>query len=324
MNMSIEQINLIGSKCPICRTRVTKIISKEIRRGNGIVCYCQQCDHGFLLKNPIPNVKAYYSDGYREEYSHNSKPSSTSPEELFSVYVNYQEDRLKKLLPFLKPDTNFLEIGASAGQFLSHIKNKVKKVNAIELDRACCQFLKTSIGVDIDSEYLEDSKFYKEKYDVVCSFQVIEHTEDPINFLRSIKSVTNSNSVVFIEAPNLYDPLISVWNISAYQKFYYHNAHLHYFTEASLKMAAVAAGFEINQIEIDYTQDYNLLNHLHWIMNNGPQSDCHMGLSEVNLSGPEGEITSWLNSEMQELNKKYIQMLVSKKCTSNLLMKIKC
>lgn len=314
----------IESRCPICNGLTTKIISNEIRRGEGEVGYCENCEHGFLSKHPISDLKAYYGEGYREEYSHNAEPAPISPQELHSVYKNYQVDRLQKILPFLNDNSNFLEIGASAGQFISHIINRVNTVSAVELDQACCQFLKSKFGIEVESEYLEDSRFFKEKYDVVCSFQVIEHTEDPVKFLKSIKSVTHEKSVIFIEAPNLHDPLISIWGVPAYQKFYYHNAHLHYFTEASLKKIALESGFNINQIEVGYTQDYNILNHLHWIMNNSPQSDCHVGLSKINIQGLDSEITSWINLEMRALNERYIQMLINKKSTSNLLMKITC
>ena len=58
-------------------------------------------------------------------------------------------------------------------------------------------------------------------------------------------------------------------------------------------------------------------------MNDGPQADCHVGLSEINLRGPTQEIAAWLTEEMRAVNRKYIAKLIAAKCTSNMLMKLR-
>jgi hypothetical protein len=85
---------------------------------------------------------------------------------------------------------------------------------------------------------------------------------------------------------------------------------------------AIDAGFRPDQIEISFSQDYNILNHLHWVMNNGPQADCHIGLGPINFTGRDQELANWLSGEIEVLNKKYLQKLISKKVTSNIMMKL--
>jgi hypothetical protein len=85
---------------------------------------------------------------------------------------------------------------------------------------------------------------------------------------------------------------------------------------------AIGAGFRPDQIELSFAQDYNILNHLHWVMNNGPQANCNVGLSEIRLNGPNKEISGWLSEEMKLLNSKYIAKLTAAKCTSNIMMKL--
>jgi 2-polyprenyl-3-methyl-5-hydroxy-6-metoxy-1,4-benzoquinol methylase len=308
--------------CPLCASATSEIIAEKLRRGNGSVAYCAVCEHGFLIHNQAINAKEYYGEQYRQEYSHNAEAAATHAREIYTVYKEYQQERLAHISPHLNSNTRLLEIGASAGQFLVHIKDKVSQVNAIELDKACCAFLSSEHGIEADCEFLESSRFADLAYDIVCAFQVIEHVEHPVAFLKTLQHATKHGGAIYVEAPNLQDPLLSVWDVPAYQQFFYHSAHLHYFTESSLTKVAIDAGFRPDQIELHFSQDYNILNHLHWVMNNGPQTDCTIGLSEISLRGQNHEIANWLSEEMKVLNRKYIAKLTAAKCTSNILMKL--
>jgi 2-polyprenyl-3-methyl-5-hydroxy-6-metoxy-1,4-benzoquinol methylase len=309
--------------CPLCHTSTNSVLATELRRGAGIVYYCDTCNHGFLLPDQAIDAKKYYAENYRQEYSHNSEAAPTNAREIFDVYRNYQRDRLEVISPFLRETSSLLEVGASSGQFLVNMKDRIKQVHAIELDKACCSFMQKELGIRADSEFLRESMFAGEKYDVVCSFQVMEHVVNPVSFLQELHQSVKKGGTIFVEVPNLKDPLLSVWNVSSYQKFFYHSAHLHYFTENSLRKVAIDAGFMPDQIEISFTQDYNILNHLNWVMNNAPQANCIVGLSEIELNGTNQEISNWLTGEMRRLNDEYIGKLVSAKATSNLMMVIK-
>lgn len=324
MNQTTDQQSAHpAAACPLCASKTSEILAHQLRRGNGTVRYCPACDHGYLAQEHMVDAKEYYGELYRQEYSHNAEAAATNAREIYRVYKDYQQDRLHHISPHLTASSRLLEVGASAGQFLVHIKDTVGEVNAIELDKACYAFLGSELGIEADAEFLENSRFAGQTYDVACAFQVIEHVEQPVEFLKTLRQATKKGGTIFIEAPNLRDPLLSVWDVPTYRKFFYHSAHLHYFTETSLRKVALDAGFRPDQIEISFTQDYNLLNHLHWIMNNGPQADCHVGLSEINLCGPNQEIAAWLTEEMRALNRKYIAKLVAAKCTSNMLMKLR-
>jgi len=323
--MKIDQktkVSLTRATCPLCKEETDLVLASELRRGSGVVYYCRSCQHGFLEQKETIDSKKYYAEEYRQEYSHNAEAAATNAREIFDVYRNYQHERLLAIKPFLDTTTKLLEVGASSGQFISHILGEVAQISAIELDKACCDFLTNELSIDTDSEFLRDSKFANDVYDVVCSFQVMEHVEEPVTFLNDLRQSTKTGGTIFVEVPNLHDPLLTVWDIKSYQKFFYHSAHLQYFTETSLRKVAEDAGFLSDEIEISFTQDYNLLKHLHWIMNDGPQANCHIGFSEIALHGDDKEISSWLTHEMQKLNKQYIEKLISAKSTSNIMMRL--
>lgn len=321
MNTNMNKTD--SGHCPLCNQASISVLTHSLRRGKGKVLHCPACDHGFLIQDKQVDAKQFYAEEYRQEYSHRAEESKTNARELFDVYKLYQKGRLDIISPLLKSDTRLLEVGASSGQFLWHVKERVRQVHAIELDKACCKFLEQELQIPADDEYLENSCFTGEQYNIVCAFQVIEHVEDPVKFLHTLVEVTVLGGDILLEVPNLYDPLLSVWNVPAYETFYYHSAHLHYFSESSLRKVAREAGFTDSDIEINYTQDYNLLNHLHWIMNNSPQPDCHIGLGEVQFNGRHPAINAWLSQEMKDLNRRYIDKLVEVGCTSNIMMRLR-
>ena len=309
------------SLCPICESSNTELLTNKLRRGNGKVHFCKSCDLGFLQKM-IVDAKDYYDKEYRKEYSHKAELNQTNAQEMFDIYVNYQEQRLVFLEKFSNDKESILEIGASAGQFLYHLKDKFKEINAIELDSNCCEFLKNKLNISCDERYLENSRFYKENhYSAVSAYQVLEHTSNPRSFLKDIYHVLKKGGIAYVEVPNLYDPLLSVWDVPSYNSFYYHSAHSFYYSEKSLSKLVKEAGFEI--LDISFTQDYNILNHLNWIMNDKPQDNCKIGLSVPQLKGKDKEIVSWINEEMNILNKKYIEKLSKAKKTSNILIVVK-
>ncbi len=312
-----------SGNCPLCQREAGEVLTHALRRGKGKVLHCPSCDHGFLVQHRQVDARQFYAEEYRQEYSHRAEEARTNARELFDVYKQYQKGRLDIVGPLLKPGTRLLEVGASSGQFLWHVKDRVSQVNAIELDKACRAFLEDELGIPADDEYLENSRFAGERYDVVCAFQVMEHVEDPVKFLKTLAQATLPGGDILVELPNLHDPLLLVWDVPAYGTFYYHSAHLHYFSAQSLRAVARAAGFADSDIEISHTQDYNLLNHLHWIMNNAPQPDCHIGLGEVKLKGRHAAINEWLSQELKDLNERYISKLAESGCTSNMMMRLR-
>ena len=300
-------------KCPLCSTNTEKVLSRELRRGTGEVFHCEKCDLGFLLGAGYTD----YTGSYRWYASHKADGSGGTVEEIYRAYFPHQGKRLKLVNQFIRQDSALLELGASAGQFISQVR--CEKRCAIEPDEDARKHL-ASLGVSVDERPFPESFFNADRFDVVCAFQVLEHVEDPITFLRDVKLAMKPDGVAFIEVPNLYDALRSSWAIPEYERFYFHADHRWYFSEASLKAVARLAGFE--KIEVSFVQDYNLLNHLHWLMNKMPQADCRVGLGPVAFVSEDRALAHWLSDTMKKVDELYTTALTERGATSNLMMKL--
>lgn len=300
--------------CPLCNRTPDRVLSSDLRRGVGTVFHCSECDLGFLVTEPRDD-KAHYAGDYREHASHRSEGGPTNAKEIFDTYSQYQGDRLKLVSPFIKPDSKVLEIGASSGQFLVHLGSRVRDRFAIELDPACCLRLR-KMGINADFLPLRESNLSLGKYDLVCAFQTMEHVEDPVGFLTDIHLVMARGAVAVVEVPNLKDALLSAWGLEEYRRFYFHADHRFYFTETSLRIVAKRAGFE--KVRVHYSQDYNLVSTINWIMNRVPQPTCHPGLSRVKFEGRDAELAKWLTTRMSLLSDEYADLLAKTGRTSNI------
>ena len=316
-----RKIEGLSKPCPRCGTVSDRVLTAKLRRGEGVVYHCASCDLGFLDGKPF-DVKAFYETEYRKNVSHRAEGTSTHAEEMFKIYSRFQQQRLDLILPHVNSETELLELGASAGQFLTHLQGKPKRICAVELDLECCDFLTERFDFEISSDFYSEGPFANQRFDIVCSFQVLEHTTDPVSFLKDVHTALKPGGRAFVEVPNLYDPLLTSWDVPSYNQFYYHAEHLFYFSQKSLKDTALAAGFDANNMIVHFSQDYNLLNHLHWIMNDGPQGTCEIGLSEVQVQGHDPELSGWLSAQLHQLNATYVTKLADKGQTSNLMIEL--
>jgi len=73
--------------------------------------------------------------------------------------------------------------------------------------------------------------------------------------------------------------------------------------------------------EVHFTQDYNFLNHLHWILVGKPQPTCHDGLSSPRLpiaNDVKPELLRELEKWMEAVDKQYKAILAKYGVTENI------
>ncbi|MCR4275187.1 MAG: class I SAM-dependent methyltransferase [Candidatus Wolfebacteria bacterium] len=305
-------------ECKICGNGNLSLITQTLRGGTeGRVYYCPNCDLGVLEPRDL-NVKEYYDSEYRKKFTDHLKKPESDPEDIFNSRKNYQDDRIDIVKKYFDKNKSFLEIGCSAGQFLRHIKDSFEKCEGVELDSKCADFVENKFNIKVCKNELSQCGFEKESFDFIAAFQVLEHTLNPAEFLFDVKKHLKDGGKIFIEVPNLYDALLKVWQIPAYQRFYYHEAHTHYFSKKSLEKLFEKTGYKID--EIHFIQDYNLLNHFYWYFMNGPQEDCRFGLDKPNIefSKEHSEIGDKLNALFKDFDAEYRKILSDNEITSNI------
>ncbi|MDJ1473728.1 class I SAM-dependent methyltransferase [Cytophagaceae bacterium DM2B3-1] len=108
-----------------------------------------------------------------------------------------------KVSSIIPSDTQkILEIGCGHGTFLSHLKSRGIKGTGIELTdssvKECIQK-----GLDVKNELLSTHKIkHLEEYDIVCSFQVLEHISDVSSFVNDSLKVLKKGGLLTFAVPN--------------------------------------------------------------------------------------------------------------------------
>lgn len=114
---------------------------------------------------------------------------------LAQTYLSY----LKAFRPNLSPKTKILDIGCGNGFFLSEIyKLGIKNVFGIEPSKEAVSkaapFLKKNIKIDV----LHENIFPKSHFDIITSFQTLDHVLDPNEFIKIVYTMLKKDGIVLL------------------------------------------------------------------------------------------------------------------------------
>ena len=117
-----------------------------------------------------------------------------------SWYYSEEKDEFRLAARRIRADQNVLEIGCGTGKFASYLKGG--RYMGIELNRNAVVAARAK-GLDVRCADVSEIALEQEgKFDVVCSFQVLEHVPEPANFLRSCLKCLRANGLLIIGVPN--------------------------------------------------------------------------------------------------------------------------
>jgi len=227
---------------------------------------CSQCDAIYLY--PIPS-KEDEKKFYLKEFEAFMATRAGDHRDWSSAELHKQtnHDQVIRRLPFLqdylKDGTDLLEVGCSSGFMLDAFSELGVNCFGIEPSGAFSEFLEQSQY----TIYNDISEVEPKKFDLIVSFFVFEHIRDPYNFLQQLYNTLEEDGVIVCEIPCANDPLTSLYEIDAFEKFYWSVAHHYYYTPESLRYILEKLGF---RYELVPEQRYDLSNHMVWMADGKP------------------------------------------------------
>ena len=161
-----------------------------IRDGRNAYIWVNKNDNHGILDSSFWENENYYEEDYREEYSANLNSYTKSKDHL-KVYKNVNKRQFDQFKKFLNSETNFLEIGCSFGGVLRFINNKnLKSRNAIEPNKKDYVFCsKKYKNINIINSTFEKHDFEKQKFNLIVSFEVLEHVYNLNTFINKVSSI---------------------------------------------------------------------------------------------------------------------------------------
>ena len=243
----------------------------------------------------------FYSEKYRDEFSADSEGRRKKSEEHFHIYKELNDRQFNLFKDKLTSETKFLEIGCAHGGIVSRVNDfGVKECQVVEPNIQDSDFVKyKNPNVIVHNSILKDADLPKDYFDIIVAFDVVEHVFNPKDFLKKCFDLLNKNGILVVAIPNHNDVLLTNYECEKYQKFYYHKAHINYFTSHSILDLCESVGF---QGGVKSFLDYSFFNHVHWQQNNKPMSSADKAfVSDVTKDDEINEFYKRVEREYEEL-----------------------
>ncbi|WP_170227932.1 class I SAM-dependent methyltransferase [Vicingus serpentipes] len=184
---------------------------------DAFLCKCKKCGFVFSVKIPSQKDLSSFYDGYGE-YEYISPITIARYNELLDYFEKYRENN------------NLLDIGTGTGTFLIEAKKRGWDVYGTEYGED-----KVKLGIQNGIKMADgvlSTLNYTVKFDVITSFEVIEHINNPCNEIENIKNLLRKGGVFYITTPN-FNSLSRRYLKNKWQQIFYPE-HLSYYSVKTL------------------------------------------------------------------------------------------
>jgi 2-polyprenyl-3-methyl-5-hydroxy-6-metoxy-1,4-benzoquinol methylase len=220
---------MIYIDCPICKSKNSKKAyecfqetGKFLGRIKTTFVICSNC--GFMYMNPRPIKKTI--DKY---YFSNIHASGNVYHDIAQGSRNNQknENRKRFFSNFIKHKSGkMLEIGCSDGEFIESLGLNRWENFAVEPSPISAQKARRK-GINVYNGFIENSKYQKECFDIVCCFSVLEHIYDINMFAEKISTLIKPGGLLWVEVPDSLKPIAQLTEFFTFE-------HLSNFTKSTL------------------------------------------------------------------------------------------
>jgi len=287
----------LPNKCPLCDSNaeaqsvITPHVYGDAKRERAFF-HCANCDVRYLYPLLTDDQEAEF---YKKEFEAfmTSRSGNQSGWDDAETHVSSSEGarlRRMKYLPELQDQSRILELGCSSGFMLYPMRDAGHTCVGIEPSGLFREYLQIRGIESYQTLGQLPEKNAKTGFDLIMHFFVLEHISKPVEFLKSQLELLKPDGTIVFEVPNAADPLYSIYDIPAFERFYWSLCHPWYFSEKSLR-------FLLDELPCEYQilldQRYDLSNHMVWARDGRP--------------GGQERFTEKLGRELESL---YQQLLI--------------
>lgn len=244
--------------CPFCKNDQIKIID-SIDSNALIKLYCKmfKYDLSYLLNTDlnfceclICKLRFYYPLITGDESFYNSL-------QCFDWYYIDEKPEFLEASKYVKPTDRVLEIGCGKGAFSKYLSTK----QYVGLDfSAKAKEMASKEGITIENETVQNYAINnKSSFDVVVSFQVLEHVSDPFSFIQAKVDTLKVGGKLIIAVPS--EDSFLKYVVNGILNMPPH--HVTRWTDDTLKFLAKQYNLDLISLYHEKLQDI----HKHWFLN---------------------------------------------------------
>ncbi|MFH1239562.1 MAG: class I SAM-dependent methyltransferase [bacterium] len=235
--MPLETIN-----CPLCESaKQDNLYSScdfrySISSDRFSLAKCKAC--GFIFLNPRPakeDIAKFYPGDF------NRRPDSVLYKLIAPSFKAARQQTIRAL-KIIKGRGKVLDIGCGNGDFLLAMYEQGYDVSGAEPNAAAEEFCPAQIRGRIVYKNLEDCAFSNQSFDIVTSFQSLEHAHDLNGLLAEVSRILKDDGLLYLCLPS------ADFFEARFFKAYYYNLevprHLYFFNKKSLEAILSKHGFK--------------------------------------------------------------------------------
>lgn len=217
-------------ECLICSSTKLKPLAGFEK---AYLCQCNSC--GFVFSSRIPSTQELIN--YYEGYGRNDYLSPLTIKRYHQILDTFESKRKTNRL---------LDIGCGIGYFLEVAKERGWEVYGTEYTDKAIEICKSK-GITMHQGELDPNNYSPESFDVITSFEVIEHINNPNPEIENISRLLRKGGLFYVTTPN-FNSLIRYYRGQKYNVISWPE-HLSYYTPSTLNNLMKKHGFSKKWIQ---------------------------------------------------------------------------
>lgn len=179
----------------------------ELDCGDFAFVRCRRC--GLVQQNPQPVPEAV-ADRYGRrhgtdylDYELKNEAAFLGLQELALRDIGFPdlEERAKKQAAPGAP--RVLDVGCATGALLDRLRERGWSVSGAELCGPSARWARERRGLDVREAAVETAGFSDKEFDLVHASHLIEHLNDPVSFVRTVRRVLKDDGAFLVSTPNI-------------------------------------------------------------------------------------------------------------------------
>lgn len=171
--------------CLICYSEELFLLEKY---KSAHLCKCKNCGFVFSKKIPSDNDLNNFYDGYgRSDY-------------LSPITIRRYHELIDKFEKFRKTG-NIIDVGCGIGYFLEIAKLRGWNVYGTEYTDEAVEIC-TNNDINMSLGKLDPKNYIPEMFDVITSFEVLEHINNPVEEISNFNKILRKGGLVYFTTPN--------------------------------------------------------------------------------------------------------------------------
>lgn len=173
-------------------------------------------------------------------------------------YSNFESNLIfLERVKVLSYDINILEVGAGTGHLIKNFRDQGYKIIGTEANDKFIQYAKENYNIDLIKETTSTLNFKVCSFDMVMSFDVIEHIPKVNEHIKEVKRILKGKGVYVLSTPNKWTNI--PFEIIRHKSFTeYKKDHCSLMSYWQLKKIFEYHGFDVQFIDVPIVNDFFL------------------------------------------------------------------